>query len=165
MRAHSSHRNAKITPLSFGDSNSISSLSAAAIVLNQDATKNPVGAFNCLKIKISYNIYTCSQTEDILKKPVGVFPSPRNTTHGVICLIPSLRNTTHGVICLIPSSRNTTHEVICLIPSPRNTTHGVICLIPSPRNTTHGVICLIPSPRNITQRNIYSIYKLDITIY
>ena len=68
MRAYSSHRNAKITPLSFGDSNSISSLSAAAIVLNQDATKNPVGAFNYFINKTSYNINAFGKTDGMNEK-------------------------------------------------------------------------------------------------
>ena len=72
MRAYSSHNKTNKPTLRLGLANQTKRRSAFAIVLSQDATKFPVDAFNCLKIKTSYNNNAFGQTDGMNKKSIYV---------------------------------------------------------------------------------------------
>ena len=126
MRAYSSHESAKITPLSFGDSNPTSSLSAAAIVLSQDATVNPVDAFIYNNNNISYNIYAFGQIDGISKNPLGASSNFVHTTHEAIGASYNFVYTTQRAIGVTYNFVYTTHRVISVSYNIVHTTHGII---------------------------------------
>ena len=145
MRAYSSHESAKITPLSFGDSNPTSSLSAAAIVLSQDATKNPVDAFIYNNNNISYNIYAFGQIDGISKNPLGASYNFVHTTHEAIGVSSNFVHTTQRAIGASYNFVYTTQRAIGATYNFVHTIHRVI-----------GVSYIIV---HTTQRAIYAFYN------
>ena len=80
MRAYSSHNKTNKPTLRLGLANQTKRRSAFAIVLSKDATKYPVDAFNCLKIKTSYNNNAFGQTVGMNEKSIYALTPSAYTT-------------------------------------------------------------------------------------